>query len=107
MKNSDSMHAQLTTFPRGGNGFVGAQSAMAVALERLFVYFFRLLNRGRTMSEKEHQRQDSREKKAEPAPAPAGGPDRGAALTTGEIEDLKARAAKADEHWDRSLRPPA
>ena len=38
-------------------------------------------------------------------------PDAGAApapeLTPGQLEELKARAAKADEHWDRLLRTAA
>jgi molecular chaperone GrpE len=43
---------------------------------------------------------------AAPEPAPANLPV-AAELTPAQLEDLKARAAKADEHWDRLLRTAA
>ena len=44
----------------------------------------------------------------EPAPAAtAANPAAPAVLTTEQIEDLKTRAAKADENWDRVLRTTA
>jgi molecular chaperone GrpE len=49
---------------------------------------------------------DLRTKKDEPAPT-AAEPVTIASLTPEQIEDLKARAAKADENWDRLLRTTA
>ena len=54
-------------------------------------------------------------KKTEPPPGKVENPETAgtplpvepSALTPGQIEDLKTRAAKADEHWDRLLRTTA
>jgi molecular chaperone GrpE len=44
---------------------------------------------------------------AESADSPGEAPTAPAPPTAAEIEDLRARAAKADEHWDRLLRTTA
>lgn len=69
------------------------------------------------MSEKDHHhKHEPRAKQVPASPAqPGAGPrgegdaaaDPAPALTAGELEDLRARAAKADEHWDRLLRTTA
>jgi len=53
---------------------------------------------------------DSHAKKAETVPAAAGAPPVAASageITPEQLAELKARAAKADEHWDRLLRTAA
>ena len=53
---------------------------------------------------------DSHANKAQPVPVHDGGMDAAASageITPKQLADLKARAAKADEHWDRLLRTAA
>ncbi len=66
---------------------------------------------------KHHNTTASKTGNAAPAPAPPAGPPRQTAaaaepaaivpLTPEQIEELKSRAAKADENWDRLLRTTA
>jgi molecular chaperone GrpE len=49
----------------------------------------------------------SKNETASPPPEPAANPVEVAALSPAQIEDLKTRAARADENWDRLLRTTA
>ncbi len=59
------------------------------------------------MSAKNHSDREALDTTAETAPLVTPEPESSAGLTRGQIEELKAKAAKADEHWERLLRATA
>jgi molecular chaperone GrpE len=59
------------------------------------------------MKKKDHEVEESKNAKTAPEPAAEAEPLVAAKLTPQQIEELKTRAAKADENWERLLRTTA